>query len=121
VSSEPHLLIVDDSPLVTDALRILFEETGHRVSTAGSVREAVDICGADRPDVMLLDLTLPDGSGLDVLAALGGSPPATLALTGHDDPRTTARCLAAGCREVLLKPVPTRQLLDKVRAAAGIA
>ena len=66
----PLVLLVDDSPLVTEALGILLVETGHRVATAGSVREAVESARAERPDVMLLDLTLPDGDGLQVLRTL---------------------------------------------------
>lgn len=111
---------MEDSALVTDALRLLFEETGHRVSIAASVSEGVVACtAADRPDLVLLDLTLPDGDGLELLARLrdqGAPPPRTVAMTGHDDPPTRARCLAAGCTEVLVKPVPARELLSLVRA-----
>lgn len=112
----PLVLIVDDSPHVTGPLRILFEETGRRVSLASSVAEAVQSCEAERPDLMLLDVTLPDGDGLDVLAQLAGTesaPTVTVALTGHDDEDTVQRCRAAGCREVLLKPVPVRELLRR--------
>lgn len=114
----PLVLLVDDSPLVTEALGILLVETGHRVATAGSVREALAAARAERPDVLLLDLTLPDGDGLDVLrtlAAEGHAPAATVALTGHDDEATAARCLAAGCRAVLGKPVPAMTLLRGLR------
>jgi CheY-like chemotaxis protein len=51
-----------------------------------------------------------------VLALLAGQdamPALTVALTGHDDPLTVQRCKAAGCREVLLKPVPVRELLRR--------
>jgi two-component system KDP operon response regulator KdpE len=114
----PLVLLVDDSALVTEALGILLVETGHRVATAGTVREAVDAVRAESPDVMLLDLTLPDGDGLDVLHTLtaeGRAPRTTVALTGHDDPVTEARCLAAGCRAVLGKPVPAAVLLRGLR------
>ena len=110
------VLIVDDSPHVTGPLRILFEETGRRVSLAASVAEAIRSCEEERPDLMLLDVTLPDGDGLDVLAHLAGgisSPTVTVALTGHDDASTVLRCRAAGCADVLLKPVPVRELLRR--------
>jgi len=108
---------VEDSPLVTDALRLLLEETGHAVRAAGSVRDAVGACASEAPDLVLLDITLPDGDGLtllDELAARGIARPTTVAMTGHDDPDTRQRCLAAGCVEVLVKPVPARELVRRV-------
>lgn len=112
--ARPLVLIVDDSTHVTGPLRILFEETGRRVVVADSVASAVRACEAERPDLMLLDMTLPDGDGLSVLEILRGKPALpliTVALTGHDDELTVQRCRAAGCRDVLLKPVPVRDLL----------
>jgi CheY-like chemotaxis protein len=112
----PLVLIVDDSSHVTDPLQILFEETGRRVVIAGTVASAVRACEAERPDLMLLDVTLPDGDGLSVLTLLAersALPPVTVALTGHDDTLTVQRCRAAGCRDVLLKPVPVRDLLRR--------
>jgi DNA-binding response OmpR family regulator len=114
----PHLLLVEDSSLVTDALRVLFEQTGHRVTIARSVSEAVASATADPPDLMLLDLTLPDGDGLLALRALsehGRAPRSTVAMTGHDDAATRQRCLDAGCRAVMVKPVPARELLRRVK------
>jgi len=111
------ILIVDDSSLVTDAFEILFEGAGYKAHTARSVAEAVEI-GKETPiDLMLLDLNLPDGSGLDVLHALRASkslPRATVAMTGHNDAESRRKCLDAGCADVLVKPVPIRELLRKI-------
>ena len=112
--AEPDVLLVDDSALVTEALAVLLRETGHRVRVAGSVAEAVARAREALPDVLLLDLTLPDGDGLEVLRALaaeGRAVRAPVALTGHDDPETAARCRAAGCVAVLVKPVRAAALL----------
>jgi CheY-like chemotaxis protein len=112
----PLVLIVDDSSHVTGPLQILFEETGRRVGIADSIASAVRACESERPDLMLLDISLPDGDGLSVLSLLAGKsalPAVTVALTGHDDPLTVQRCRAAGCRDVLLKPVPVRELLRR--------
>jgi DNA-binding response OmpR family regulator len=65
---------------------------------------------------MLLDVSLPDGDGLEVLAQVAGTaaaPTVTVALTGHDDESIVTRCREAGCRDVLLKPVPVRELLRR--------
>ena len=112
------MLIVEDNELVTGALRILFEETGRRVTIAHSVAEAVRAGALDPPDLLLLDLTLPDGDGLEVATALrkkGVTPRATVALTGRDDAESLKRCSAAGVTEVMVKPVPTRVLLKKTK------
>lgn len=113
---KPLVLIVDDSNHVTGPLEILFAETGRRAAVAGSIAAAVRACEAERPDLMLLDVSLPDGDGLSVLSRLAGSsglPRVTVALTGHEDALTVQRCRAAGCRDVLLKPVPIRELLRR--------
>jgi CheY-like chemotaxis protein len=110
------VLIVEDNELVTGALRILFEETGRRVTVAHSVADAVQAGRNDPPDLLLLDLSLPDGDGLEVarsLARVGVKPMAIVALTGRDDDEALKRCAAAGCTEVMLKPVPTKELLRK--------
>ncbi len=115
----PHILLVEDSPLVVGALRTLLEETGHRVSTATTVHGAIAAARADPPDLILLDLTLEREDGLAVVAELsrdGGPRPTVVALTGHDEPAVRERCLQAGCRDVLVKPISARDLPGKIRA-----
>jgi CheY-like chemotaxis protein len=111
------ILVVEDNALAAGALQALFEAKGYAVRVAHSVEAAVAACAGAETDLMLLDMTLPDGDGLAVLAgaqAIGRLPRMTVALTGHDDPALVARCRTAGCREVLLKPVPLRELLTRV-------
>jgi two-component system response regulator NreC len=101
-------------------MRILFEHNGYRVSAASSVAEAVQIGIRDTPQIVLLDLSLGHGEdGLEVLDQWrdrGVRPRAILALTGHADEKTRYRCEAAGCAAVLLKPVPSAELVKAVRA-----
>lgn len=114
-------MVVEDNAYVSDAMRILFEHHGYRVSSASNVAEAVQIGVHDTPDIVLLDLSLGRGEdGLEVLARwreCGVRPGRVLALTGHADGATRERCEAAGCEAVLLKPVPSAELLTTVRAA----
>ena len=115
----PHVLVAEDNALVADAMRLLFEETGHRVTTAGTIADVVRAATDDPVDLLLLDLGLADGDGLDVLDQLrtrDALPRVSVALTGRDEPEVIARCKDAGCREVLLKPVPVGELLKKSRA-----
>jgi CheY-like chemotaxis protein len=119
----PHVLIVEDSALVTSALRLLLEETGHRVSDAADVAAAVRLAVTERPDLILLDLTLrsPAGmeeSGLEVLDRLHaelGRVPMTVAVTGDDAPGVRERCLQAGCRDVLIKPISPLELPRRIQ------
>ncbi len=74
-------------------MRVLFEQTGRRVSIAGTVADAISVASADRPDLMLIDLTLPDGDGLAILEELqriNRAPRVAVALTGHDEPALTS-------------------------------
>ena len=117
-----RILIVDDSALVTDAFQILFEDAGYTVDAARTVAEAIERGSSSAVDLMLLDLSLPDGNGLDVLGALrerGAMPRATLAMTGYDDPEWRRNCIEAGCADVLLKPVPIRDLLRQIERHLG--
>jgi two-component system OmpR family response regulator len=103
-------------------LRILFEETGRRVTVAHSVAEAIAAATSDPPDLVLLDLSLPDGDGLEVARSLkqrGVQAKAVVALTGRDDAASRERCSAAGITEVMVKPVPTRELLRRASEWLG--
>ncbi len=110
-----HVLLVEDSELVTDALRLLLESAGYRVSVARTVAETLGVAAADPAGLALLDLTLPDGDGLSLVAPLlAAGCRRVVALTGHDDPATRERCVAAGCVDVLVKPVPARELVSRL-------
>lgn len=116
------MLIVEDNEDVTDAMRILFEHNGYRVSSASNIGEAVQIGVHDTPEVVLLDVSLHDDEdGLEIIARwkeCGVALPRILALTGHADEATWSRCAAAGCEAVLLKPVPSADLVARVKAAS---
>ena len=112
-----RVLLVEDSELVADAMRTLLDALGHTVRVAPSVRGAVAACEAEVPDIMLLDLGLLDGHGLEVMEQVtsrGLAPRVVAAMTGDDEPAMKRRCLAAGCREVLVKPVGARELMARI-------
>ena len=118
----PHILLVEDNAYVIGALRLLLEETGHRVSDASTIATAARVLRADPPDVVLLDLTLGSEDGLSLLShidASGKSRPVVVALTGHDDPATLERCTSAGCRAVLLKPIQPLRLKAQIAEWLG--
>jgi len=112
-----RILIVEDSPLVVDAFSVLFTEAGYSVETAATVAEGIERAVASQVDLMLLDISLPDGSGLEIMHALkqrAALPRVTLAMTGHNDSRSRRSCLDAGCADVLVKPVPIGELLRQI-------
>jgi len=123
----PHVVIVEDNDDVAGALQLLFRTSGYEVSVACTAAAALATCRAVAErgavaDLMLLDLSLPDASGLQALqatAAAGVRPRVTVALTGHSDPQVVAACRAAGCHDVMVKPVGVRDLV--ARAATWVA
>jgi two-component system KDP operon response regulator KdpE len=113
--SVPHVLLVEDNELVTGALQILLESAGTRVSVAHTIAEAIGVANVDAPELVLLDLTLPDGDGLQLVEPLRVAGAKTfVALTGHDDAATRKRCVEAGCVDVVVKPPRARELVQKV-------
>jgi CheY-like chemotaxis protein len=118
----PHILLVEDNAFVIGALRLLLEETGHRVSDASTLAAAARVLGTDAPDIVLLDLTLGGEDGLSLMSSIdaSGAPrPIVVALTGHDDPGTLERCRSAGCRAVLVKPIQPLELKSQIAAWLG--
>jgi two-component system cell cycle response regulator DivK len=112
-SGQAHILIVDDE-VVTSALRVLFEAMDRRVSTASTLAETLEVARRDPAKLVLLDLTLPDGNGLTIVQPLlAAGCGYVVAHSGRDDPETRAKCLAAGCADVLVKPVPARLLVAR--------
>jgi CheY-like chemotaxis protein len=109
-----RVLVVEDSVLISSALRILLESNGYEVTVAGTAAEALAAGTHTHPDVLLLDLILPDADGLSLIGELESReirPAVKLAMTGYDDTETRTRCLAAGCDDVLVKPVPVSDIL----------
>jgi two-component system KDP operon response regulator KdpE len=116
------VLLVEDSPMINGALKMLLEAGGFDVTLAATAADALAWSEPEPADVMLLDITLPDGDGLSIISGLelrGLRPRVTYAMTGHGDEETRARCLAAGCDDVLLKPVPVQALLRIVTEAVA--
>jgi CheY-like chemotaxis protein len=113
--AQPLVLVVEDSEPIRAAFTILLEESGYTVAAAPTGADAVRLAGERTPDLVLLDLGLPDISGIDV-ARLIKADPATrnipvVALTGRDDDGSREALLAAGCSAFLLKPVDTQALI----------
>jgi two-component system, cell cycle response regulator DivK len=116
VTLPPLVLLVEDSDAVRGAFTVLLEMSGWRVAAAPTGAEALRLASEQPPDLVLLDLGLPDLNGTEVLRRLKADPATqqipVVALTGHDLPEERAAALAAGCADYLVKPVDTRALLE---------
>ncbi|HEX9346091.1 MAG TPA: sigma-54 dependent transcriptional regulator [Gemmatimonadales bacterium] len=109
------LLLVDDDASVLRAIGDYFERVGYEVWRDGTGEQAIDTFHRVRPDVVLLDLHLPDSSGLDVLERLRREGAAVILLTGQGDIETAVKAMQLGAENFLTKPV------DMTHLAAAIA
>ena len=119
----PLVLVVEDSDPIRTAFTILLEESGYAVAAAASGAEAVRLAAERAPDLVLLDLGLPDIGGREVALRIKQSPQTShipvVALTGRDDDAERAALLAAGAAAYLVKPVDTQALLRALPGYIG--
>ena len=107
----PRALIVDDDTEIRDALAEVAGLEGFETATAGSLAEARQRLATAPPDVVLVDLMLPDGKGLDLLAAFEDGPrPQIILITGNATVETAVEALRTGARDYLVKPVEVPRL-----------
>jgi PAS domain S-box-containing protein len=123
-NAQPGVLIVEDDPAVARVLGIMLGRDGHQVTTANSLAEARQALAQNRPSVVLLDIKLPDGSGLDLLdelvpgTRLEGVP--VVVLSGVE-PSFERRARGTVVTEWLSKPFAEKELLRALREAIGTA
>ena len=104
------ILVIDDTPQVTTMLGAFFERAGHQVVRVHSGEEGIDAYRRTRPDLVLLDLQLPDMSGFDVLERIRGDEPVVIMVTGHGDIPLAVQALQRGAENFLTKPVDLEHL-----------
>lgn len=111
-------MVVDDDPVLARTVGLLLRRTGYDVVLAHDGTTGLQAAATTHPDVVLLDLDLPDLDGLEVLAGLRPwFPGAVLVLTGTVDDAGTVAALDGGADDVVGKPVSSEVLLARVRAA----
>jgi two-component system KDP operon response regulator KdpE len=117
MSAERTVLVIDDEPPIRRLLRLTLEPQGYRVFDAENGQLGLQEAAAKRPDVIVLDLGLPDMDGLTVLKRLREwSPTPVLVLTVHDREADKVAALDAGADDYLTKPFGTAELLARLRA-----
>ncbi|OWT67937.1 MULTISPECIES: sigma-54 dependent transcriptional regulator [unclassified Achromobacter] len=106
----PHVLIVDDESPVRTALAEIVKDEGFTVAQASDLREAKIQILRQAPDLVLSDLQLPDGTGLDIFQALSSPNVDVVFITGHASVESAVDALRLGAIDYLLKPVNIQRL-----------
>jgi two-component system, NarL family, nitrate/nitrite response regulator NarL len=120
-----RILLADDHPMIRTAIEVLLRDSDYEIAgTAGSGQEALRLAGEVRPDILLLDLSMPDGSGVDVIRALAGAEtaPRIVILTAAIDDPVLVEARRLGVRGMVLKnsdPAYLLECLDRVRSGGS--
>jgi two-component system response regulator AtoC len=117
----PHALAVDDDPNFLSALAELIEGQGFTTNTACTLRDARTQVSHRTPDVALIDLYLPDGSGIDLLKDLEpGASTEVVLMTGHADVESAVQALRLGASDYLTKPLDIGRLKSILANIASV-
>jgi DNA-binding NarL/FixJ family response regulator len=116
--AEPRVLIVDDHQLFRAGVRAELEPLLEIAGEAGGVEDALDAIEREAPDVVLLDVHMPDGGGIEVIrraATLAETPPCFLALSVSDAAEDVIAVIRAGARGYVTKSISGEELAEAVR------
>jgi FixJ family two-component response regulator len=121
MSDSPIVFVVDDDYRVREALSSLVASVGLEVAVFGSAQEFLESEKPDSPACLVLDLELPDTSGLELQRELAtGDGPPIIFITGHGDIPSSVRAMKAGAIEFLSKPFGEQELLQAIDAAIAL-
>ena len=119
MSGSGKILLVEDNPANQLLAAAVLERDGFKVVLAESAREALDALAVERPDIVLMDIQLPEMDGLTLTRKLKEDPVTAsipiVALTAHAMPADRDAALGAGCVGFIAKPIDTRALGEQVR------
>lgn len=118
MSNPPHILVIDDESQILRALRVILTEKQFRVTTASRGEEGLTLAAAKEPDIVILDLGLPDIDGVEVCARLREwTQCPIIILSVRDRERDKVAALDKGADDYLTKPFGIEELLARVRVA----
>jgi two-component system KDP operon response regulator KdpE len=118
MSNAPHILVIDDEPQIQRAIRTILTEKGFRVSTASRGEEGLALAATTQPDLVILDLGLPDMDGVEVCTRLREwTQTPVIILSVRDSERDKVAALDMGADDYLTKPFGIEELLARVRVA----
>ena len=118
MSNAPHILVIDDEPQILRAIRTILTEKQFKVTTASRGEEGLTLAAANEPDIVILDLGLPDMDGVEVCSRLREwTQCPIIVLSVRDSERDKVAALDAGADDYLTKPFGIEELLARVRVA----
>jgi two-component system nitrogen regulation response regulator NtrX len=117
-----HVLIVDDEASIRSSLTGALKDEGYRVSAAGSGRVALEGMKSEKPDVVLLDIWMPEMDGLEVLRHIKKDTPevSVIMMSGHGNIETAVRATKLGAFDFIEKPLSLERLLVLLQNVAGV-
>jgi two-component system KDP operon response regulator KdpE len=118
MSNAPHILVIDDEPQILRALKTILGEKDFKVSTASTGEEGLALAAANPPDIVILDLGLPDIDGFEVCGRLREwTQCPIIVLSVRESERDKVAALDKGADDYLVKPFGIEELLARVRVA----
>jgi two-component system KDP operon response regulator KdpE len=118
MSSQPHVLVIDDEPQILRALRTILTAKHFRVSVASRGEEGLTLAAAESPDVIILDLSMPDMDGVEVCSRLREwTQVPIIVLSVRESERDKVMALDSGADDYLTKPFGIEELLARIRVA----
>jgi len=118
MATAAKILIVEDDAHIRRLLRAALQRAGHRVAEAATAREGLSLLDIEKPEVVLLDLGLPDRDGLELIEPMRGRSKATiLVVSAREDTGEKVAALDLGADDYLTKPFDTEELLARIRTA----
>lgn len=114
-----QILLVDDHADTVRTLSWLLRRQGYVVDTAGDLQSAKLLCDQKQFDLLITDIGLPDGTGLDLLRSLQGRPTRAIVLSGFGMEEDVQQSLDAGFQEHLTKPVSMDSLISAIQRVQG--
>ena len=116
-SSQPHILIVDDDPELTEAVSWYLEAEGMRATRVTNGTQALEVFRAERPDAVIVDVMMPGMNGFDLCRAIRAvSSAPVLMLSARDGEADKVRALDLGADDYVTKPFGAMELVARVRA-----
>ena len=108
------LLVVEDDELLRSAYLTFVQQLSLTTFSAGNIEEGVEVYSREHPDIVLLDLLLPDGHGLEFLTRVNDANANIIVVTAENSVESTRKMLLAGAKDYLLKPISGERLLTTV-------